>query len=299
MKKYLSIDLGGTQARVAIVDEEGNILKDVSGSSKSKESTNVIVNNIYSLVDKIGDLSEVSGIGICVPGPVDQEKGWMNMATNIPGLLHVPLVSLLEERYNLPVYMDNDANVAALAEALVGVGKGEPVVVYVTHSTGVGAGIVVNGQAVSGKHGFAGEIANIIVADDDTIRNHLNKGAVENVASGTALIKLGQDRLDPTITSGKEVFDLAQEGNLEAQKIVDEMTYYLAKALSSVAAVLDPHCIIIGGGVSQSHMFYWEKLTEQYHSMVHEGIRDMEFKLPVLKEPGIVGAGMLPRSHGK
>lgn len=299
MKKYLGIDLGGTQVRVAVVDENGKIYQIESASSKSLESAEIILENMCNVIDRIDNLSEISGIGICVPGPVDQEKGWMNMATNIPALTKYPVVSYLEGRYNIPVYMDNDANVAALAEATVGVGKGLPVVVYVTHSTGIGAGVIVNGQAVSGKHGFAGEVANLIVAESAPFTNHLNEGALENNASGVSIVYQAQQLIDPKIEFGKEVFDLYEQGNPQAIEIIDKMIHNFAKGLSMIGAVLDPHCIIIGGGVTKSHKHYFEKLTTTYHSMVHTYLRDMEFKLPILEEPGIVGAAMLPRSHGK
>lgn len=299
MKKYLGIDLGGTQVRAAVVDEEGTIHQIESAPSLALESSETIINNLYEVVDRIDGLKELSGIGIGVPGPVDQVNGWMNLASNIPAMVKVPLVKLLSERYHLPVYMDNDANVAALAEASVGVGKGLPIVVYVTHSTGIGAGIVINGQTVSGQHGFAGEIANLIVNDNYPKINHLNAGSVENVAAGVGFVRHGQERIDKNIVSGKEIFDLAEAGNAEAIKIIDEMAFHFAKGLSMVTAVLDPHCIIIGGGITKSSRLYFDKLHEYYHSMVHESLRDMHFQLPVLEEPGIIGAAMLPLSHGE
>ena len=299
MKKYLGIDLGGTQARVAVVDEEGTIYQMESAPSLSLESSEVIVNNLFSLIDKIDNLEQVSGIGVGVPGPVDQDKGWMNLASNIPAMTKVPLVSMLKERYHLPVYMDNDANVAALAEATVGVGKGKPIVIYVTHSTGIGAGIVVNGQAVSGQHGFAGEVANLIVNDHYPKVNHLNAGSLENVAAGVGFVLQAQKRIDPKIESGKDIFDYYEQNHPEAIKLVDEMSFHFAKGLSMIAAVLDPHCIIIGGGITKSKHLYFDKLREYYNSMVHDSLRDVRFEQPILEEPGIVGAAMLPRSHGE
>lgn len=299
MKKYLGIDLGGTQIRVAVVDEEGIIYQTETASSHATESAEVIVNNIFNQIDKIENLDEISGIGIGVPGPVNQNEGHMTLASNIPALSKYPLIKVLRERYELPVYMDNDANVAALAEATVGVGKGHNIVAYVTHSTGIGAGIVINGQAISGRRGFAGEIANLIVSDSYPKVNHLNAGAVENIAAGLGFVKQAQERISPAISSGKDVFELFEQGNKEAAKLVDEMCFYFAKGLSMLSAVLDPECIIIGGGVTKSSHLYWDKLHEYYRSMVHESLRDLEFVKPVLSEPGIVGAAMLPRSHGK
>ena len=126
MNYYLGIDLGGTNVRVAKVSKEGKILDVKQNPSLAKESAETIFKNICDTIEELGTLEHCLGIGICVPGPVDQEKGWLNMATNIPALAKFPLVKRLEAFTNLPVYMDNDANVAGLAEALVGAGAGLP-----------------------------------------------------------------------------------------------------------------------------------------------------------------------------
>ncbi len=299
MNYYLGIDLGGTNVRVAKVSKEGKILDVKQNPSLAKESAETIFKNICDTIEELGTLEHCLGIGICVPGPVDQEKGWLNMATNIPALAKFPLVKRLEAFTNLPVYMDNDANVAGLAEALVGAGAGLPVVVYVTHSTGIGAGIIVNGQAVSGKHGYAGEVANLIIDPRAPKVNHLNVGALENLASGTALVHKAQQEIDPKIESGRELFDLYKQGHLKAIEIVEQMSKDFAVGLSLIAHVVDPHIFVIGGGVSKSADIYFDKVKEYYNQHVHEGMKNVDIVLAQLAEPGIIGAAMLPVSHGK
>lgn len=299
MNYYLGIDLGGTNVRVAKVSKEGKILDVKQNPSLAKESAETIFKNICDTIEELGTLEHCLGIGICVPGPVDQEKGWLNMATNIPALAKFPLVKRLEAFTNLPVYMDNDANVAGLAEALVGAGAGLPVVVYVTHSTGIGAGIIVNGQAVSGKHGYAGEVANLIIDPRAPKVNHLNVGALENLASGTALVHKAQQEIDPKIESGRELFDLYKQGHSKAIEIVEQMSKDFAVGLSLIAHVVDPHVFVIGGGVSKSADIYFDKVKEYYNQHVHEGMKNVDIVLAQLAEPGIIGAAMLPVSHGK
>ncbi len=299
MNYYLGIDLGGTNVRVAKVSKEGKILDVKQNPSLAKESAETIFKNICDTIEELGTLEHCLGIGICVPGPVDQEKGWLNMATNIPALAKFPLVKRLEAFTNLPVYMDNDANVAGLAEALVGAGAGLPVVVYVTHSTGIGAGIIVNGQAVSGKHGYAGEVANLIIDPRAPKVNHLNVGALENLASGTALVHKAQQEIDPKIKSGRELFDLYKQGHSKAIEIVEQMSKDFAVGLSLIAHVVDPHIFVIGGGVSKSADIYFDKVKEYYNQHVHEGMKNVDIVLAQLAEPGIIGAAMLPVSHGK
>ena len=297
MKAVIGIDLGGTNVRVAKVNQLGEILQIESSPSYALEGTQKVMDNLISLIKKI-DKSDVVGIGIGVPGPVDTRRGVMTMATNLPGFEEYPMAKELEQAFNLPTYVDNDANVAGLAEALVGAGKGEPIVYYVTHSTGVGGALVVDGKVVSGRYGYAGEVGNIILTREGKKQNHLNIGAAENLFSGTALVKEAQEKLDPSITSAKSIFDKANEGNLVAIDIIDKMAFNFASLLSAIAHVVDPHVFVIGGGVSKSKDYYFEKMTEYYNGLVHKGMQNPTIKRAELKEPGIVGAAMLPISHG-
>jgi glucokinase len=299
MKTVIGIDLGGTNVRVAKVSEDGQILQVVTSPSYALEGTEKVMSNLKSLIHQIDGLNEVVGIGIGVPGPVDTVKGVMTMATNLPGFENYPMAQELEKEFNLPTYVDNDANVAGLAEALVGAGKGYKIVYYITHSTGVGGALVSDGKVISGKNGYAGEVGNIVVTSEGEKINHLNVGAAENVFSGTALVKEAKEKLNPNITSAKAIFDLAHEGNVVAQKMIDDMAYHFACLCSAIGHVVDPHVFVIGGGVSKSHEAYFDKILENYNNLVHVGMRNPLFKRAELSEPGIVGAAMLPISYGK
>ena len=298
MKTVIGIDLGGTNVRVARVTEDGQILQVLSSPSHALEGTEKVMTNLKSLIRQIDGLNEVSGIGIGVPGPVDTVKGVMTMATNLPGFENYPMAQEIEREFNLPTFVDNDANVAGLAEALVGAGKGYKIVYYITHSTGVGGALVADGKVISGKNGYAGEVGNIIVQSEGEKINHLNVGAAENVFSGTALVKEAKEKLNPNITSAKAIFDLAKEGNVVAQKMIDDMAYHFALLCSAIGHVVDPHVFVIGGGVSKSHEAYFDKILENYNNLVHVGMRNPLFKRAELSEPGIIGAAMLPISHG-
>lgn len=298
MKTVIGIDLGGTNVRVARVTEDGQILQVLSSPSHALEGTEKVMTNLKSLIRQIDGLNEVSGIGIGVPGPVDTVKGVMTMATNLPGFENYPMAQEIEREFNLPTFVDNDANVAGLAEALVGAGKGYKIVYYITHSTGVGGALVADGKVISGKNGYAGEVGNIIVKSEGEKINHLNVGAAENIFSGTALVKEAKEKLNPNITSAKAIFDLAKEGNVVAQKMIDDMAYHFALLCSAIGHVVDPHVFVIGGGVSKAHEAYFDKILENYNNLVHVGMRNPLFKHAELAEPGIVGAAMLPISHG-
>ncbi len=257
-----------------------------------------VLDNIISLVKAIPNYQQALGIGVGVPGPVDTVHGEMLMATNLPGFEHFPMTRTLEYALNIPCYLDNDANVAGLAEALVGAGKGKQVVYYITQSTGISGALVVNGKIVSGRHGHAGEIGNIVIDRNRQKYNHLNVGAVENEASGVAIGRYGRQFIGDSVKNAKDVFDLAHKGNMEALKIIDRMAYDFAMMCADIAHVCDPDIFIIGGGVTKAADLYFDKMQAYYRTLVHTGMRDMDFVLAELEEPGIIGAAMLPVSYG-
>ncbi len=296
---YIGIDLGGTNLRAGVVDENGNILRDKKVPSEANQGPDKVMENIINLVKDVKGDEELGGIGICFPGPIDTLHNDIMMSTNIPGMEHYPVCKKLEEEFKLPVYIDNDANSAGIAEALVGAGKGLPTIFYVTISTGIGGVLVVDGKSVSGRHGFAGEIANIIIDRKREKINHLNVGAVENEASGTAITRKGQAIFGDTIKHAGDVFKLADEGNKEALQIVDDMAYDLAMMFSSIAHVCDPYAFVIGGGVMASKDTFLPKTIEYYKTLVHVPMRDVDFLEAKLEEPGLVGAAMLPVSRKK
>jgi glucokinase len=298
MKTVIGIDLGGTNVRVAKVSLEGKILQEFKSPCYAQEGPDKVTSNIIELLGKIDDIKSCSGIGIGVAGPVDTVTKQLKMSTNLPGLAFYPICEKIEKAFGLPTYMDNDANVAGLAEALLGAGRGHKVVYFIIHGTGVGGALVVNGQVVSGKNGYAGEIGNIIVTREGEKINHLNIGAVENLASGAALIKIAKARINPNINTAYEIFKLAKAGDITALDIVDKMAFDFASACSAIGHVVDPSIFVVGGGVVQSHELYFPLVKKYYDQMVHDGMRGVQFIPAELDEPGILGAAMLPISQG-
>lgn len=299
MNYYVGIDLGGTNVRVAKVDEEGKIVQDVIAPSRGKEGPEAIEENILELLSQF-DLGDVKSIGLAIPGPVDGEKNVITLATNIPGCEGYPFAENMEKATGIPVYLDNDANAAGLSEALLGSGKGYNVVYYLTHSTGIGGALIIDGKVISGHRGYAGEVANVIVDPDAKqypVYRQLNRGAVEAVASGTALGLIGRELIGEKADSARKVFILASEGDETAMAIVDRMAKNLATCMSAIAAICAPDCFVIGGGCTHSSVLYFDKLKNYYRSMVHEGMQDVPILKASLEEPGMIGAAMLGRSH--
>lgn len=294
---YIGVDLGGTNVRAALVDESGTIHHVVIRDSLAHASASVIMDNLVDCICALPNYQTAKGIGLGVPGPVDVKAGWMTMATNIPALTCYPLRAELESRLHLPVFVDNDANVAGLAEALIGAGKGNDVVYYITHSTGIGGALVVHGKIVSGRVGYAGEIGNLIVDLNREHLNHLNVGAIENEASGTALVRKSQMMIDPTITSAAQLFAL-KATHPQAKWIIETMAADMGTMLSHIAHIVDPDVFVLGGGVTKSSDHYFAEMIASFKAKVHEPLADVPFLKAQLAEPGLIGAAMLPKSQG-
>lgn len=299
MKTIIGIDLGGTNLRVAKITEGGEVLQEIKSPSYGMEGPEKVTANIIDLVKQIDDYQSCVGIGIGVPGPVDTVNRVMKLSSNLKGFVDYPLAQKLEEATGLPTFMDNDANVAGLAEARVGAGKGLPIVYYVTISTGIGGALIVDGKVISGRRGYAGEIGNLIIDPYREPFNNLNAGASESEASGRALTRKGQAVFgEDKIRHAGDVFELYDKKDTEAVKLVDQMTTDLAVLFSHISLITDPHMFVIGGGMMKSKEYWWDTMIEKFQQRVHGGMRDVVFAEAQLDESGIVGAAMLPISHG-
>ena len=296
MKTYIGVDLGGTNVRAAIVDEEGKVLVQKKSPSYAQEGKEKVMDTIINLIKSLPDYESCSGIGVGVPGPCDEKTGSMVLATNLPGFEGYSIANKLEETFHMPSFIDNDANVAALAEALVGAGKGKKVVYYVTLSTGIGGGLVINGECISGKHGFTGEIANIIIDRNRSKVNYLAVGAIENEASGTAITRKANEKASKKYKHAGEVFEDAHNGDPVAKEIVDNVTRDLSQLFATIACVCDPDIFILGGGMMQSSDLFLPSVIEKFKEISHTQLHDDEFVLASLEEPGVIGAAMLPKS---
>ena len=306
MKYYIGIDLGGTNVRTLLVDEQGKSYSEVKEPTERENGPDFVYNKIVKQIESIdytvcGGIENVEGIGIGVPGPVDTENGVMIMATNLPGFENYPICKKLNDRFHLPTFIDNDANVAGLAEAVLGAGKGKTSCYYLTISTGIGGAFIFNNQLISGGRGHAGEVGNIIVKNDGAKIGALNRGAAEVEASGTAITRKGKEALgDDAVAHAGDVFRLANEGNEKAQAIVDECIDELATLLANIAHTVDPHCFVLGGGVMKSKKYFFDRLVEQFNSKIHVGMRG---HIPLLEteleDCGAIGAAMLPMTQIK
>lgn len=298
MKKFIGIDLGGTNVRAALIREDGEVLCVNKSASNPEKGAEHVVEVITNLVLDLPDHDQAQAIGIAVPGLIDSQKGVITAANNLAKLVDYPLTSALSKRLqDKPVYLANDGKAAAIGEALAGAGKGKKIVYYVTISTGIGGAAVINGQLLMGRHGFAGEVGNMIVNQTDKAYGIMNKGAVESGASGTAVTRKGKEKISQDIQHAGEVFDLAKENDPNAMMIVEEMTDDLSNLLSSVSLVIDPDVIVLGGGVMKGKDVFFDQLEEKWKSKIFDAMTDTQLVCAQLDEPGIVGAAMYALSQ--
>ena len=306
MKKYvIGVDLGGTKISTAISTIEGNILANVVLPTKAEEGEAAVLGRIMQSIDEviIGSsisIAEVEAIGIGSPGPLDAKKGIIITTPNLP-FKDYNLVQPLKEKYNIPVYLDNDANAAAIGEYMFGAGKGKESIVYFTVSTGVGGGAVLDGKVYRGHTSNALEIGHTTVDPNGPRCNCGNLGCLEAMSSGTAIAKKGKEAVSTNVeTSLKkydtvtsyEVFKEAEAGDEVAKDIIDNALTYLGIGVANAIATFDPEMIIIGGGVSKAGDIVFDTVKKVVNKRCFKSMAESCEIVPagLGSDAGVVGA---------
>lgn len=260
-KKYVvGVDLGGTKIYTALVDLEGNIIKEKTVETLAFEGENVVMGRIIDTINYVIDGTEknlIKSIGIGSPGPLDVKNGVIIENSNLP-FKNFEIVKTIRETYDLQTYLDNDANVATLGEFMFGAGKGTENMVFITASTGIGGGAVINGKLFRGTTGNALEIGHTIVANEGPRCGCGNIGCAEALGSGTAIGKRAKEAVATNVetslknyenVTSKEVFKEAANGDRVAKNILETSLNYLGIAVANTITNFDPEKVVIGGGV--------------------------------------------------
>ncbi|OPA76316.1 glucokinase [Paenibacillus selenitireducens] len=310
---YVGVDLGGTAIKVGICDEQGQLLNTYEGPTETEKGTETIIDNIVKYVHLIVEQStytweQVGGVGAGLAGFMDLKEGIILHSPNLP-FRNVPIRAILSERLGKPVRVDNDANVAALGEAWSGAGQGVANCVCYTLGTGVGGGIIIDGKIYQGFSGVAGELGHMAVIPDlEAIQCGCGKmGCLETVSSATGIIRMAKDavqRGDRTSLStlehmmAKDVFDAAKAGDEVAARIVNRAAFYLGKAMSAVAMVLNPERFIIGGGVSKAGDILFDEIRNVFYKLTPDSLQKGIEIVPATlgNDAGMIGAAGLFRS---
>lgn len=314
--KLIGIDLGGTTTKFAFLNTKGDIIEKWSIPTDATENGVYIVPNIVeSIQKKMSDMGfkkeEFIGIGMGSPGSVDRSQGTVVGAFNLNWRTVQPVREQIESSLNIPFYLDNDANVAALGEQWRGAGEDEANVVFITLGTGVGGGIIVDNQLVHGANDTAGEIGHMTVSDHrfNFACTCGKEGCLEALASATGISNIAKQMVQETELDSSlklifekyntieavDVFNQAKAGDQLAKDIVEIICDYLAFAAGNIANLLNPSSIIIGGGVSMAGNILKETVENKLMKYLFPPLRDKtKVKIAELQnDAGVIGAGSL------
>jgi len=320
MKKYyLGVDLGGTKISIALADINGKIVAKKKVLTEADQGRDRVLLNIVRTSEELVAASKLSfaaieRMAIGVPGWVNVETGLVHHAPNLKWE-NVPITSILQKQMDVHVVIENDANAAALGECVYGAGKGALNLLYITISTGIGGGIIINGQLHRGNRGRAGEIGHMIINPSGPRCGCGNSGCLEAFSSGTAIARKGKEaveRRDNTLlidlcqgdsskVTAALVSRAAKKGDKVAREILNEAGYYLGIGIANLINLLGPDKVILGGGVLKAEDLVLETMKDTILSLIKASSLDgVEIcKAALGDESGVVGALVIAMSNNK
>lgn len=247
----LGIDIGGTRLRAALVDRAGVLHARREVMTAAREGPTAIVAQITALAGEVLEgvaRADLAGAGVCCPGPIDTEHGIALGIPTLTGFADVPIAAMIEDALGVPLALENDGIAAAHGEWRFGAGKGRANLVYVTVSTGIGGGVVLDGRLVHGRKGMAGHVGHMIVVKDGELCSCGARGCWEAYGSGTAFSRRIEMRRGPE--GPAEVFAAARAGDQEALALVSEEAEWLAVGITGLLHLYSPEMVVLGGGVA-------------------------------------------------
>ena len=271
---YIGVDLGGTKIYTAICNELGEIFNEEVIATEVDKGPEQIVDKIINSIKKVSKnikAEEVKAIGIGSPGPLNIKEGLIVSPPNLP-IRNFNIVDKIKSEFKLPTFLDNDANAATLGEYIFGAGKGTENMIYITASTGVGGGAILNGKIYRGSTSNALEIGHTTISRDGRVCGCGNRGCVESMSSGIYIEKMANDLMgeekETTLKNyfkitAKEVFTEAAKGDQVSNYILSETLSYLGMAVANCANIFDPDKIIIGGGITKGGSIVLDKINEE------------------------------------
>lgn len=303
MTYVFGVDVGGTTIKTALVTDEGKVVYKYSFDTESHRGFEVMVDRLHEVMRQscaecgIAP-TEVAAMGVGLPAFLSRDRRIIREAVNL-GWTDVPLQDFLERRFNIPVTLENDANVAALGESWLGAGRNADNVLCVTVGTGIGGGIVLKGEILRGVNGMAGELGHLMMQPDGPLCNCGQHGCLETLASATAMIRrakemqsLGKISWERDIRGAVDVFQLADAGDAGAAGVIAEAAGWLGKGLALAATVTNPETIVIGGGVSSAGAGYLKAVEETFKEYALNRISEgTNIVLAALgNDAGVIGA---------
>jgi len=316
---FIGVDLGGTNIRAArFIGDHHHPEAKSKRPTQASEGYEAVMQRIEQTIRDVApaNLKEVAGVCISGPGPLDPYQGLVLRAPNLPGWENLPLKKIMEERLGCPVFIGNDANLAALGEWKFGAGRGHNDVLYLTISTGIGGGVITGGRLLLGARGLGAEVGHMLAVPDGPLCSCGQRGHLEAIASGTAIGRTAQFKLragadsqiremvkgDLNQVTGIIVGQAAQAGDQFAQKLIAEAGMLIGRTVASLLHAYNPSIVIFGGGVS----LLGDILLETVRAAIREySMSDVYWRdYPIVPaalgdDAGLVGAGALAMEETK
>lgn len=308
----IGIDIGGTKIAAGLVDKEGKVFfklrREVATCESAEDGINLMLQMTEELISQTTK-DKILGIGIGAAGPLNRETGVLILPPNLPNWHNLQLVTPFQERFGLKTMLENDANAAALGEFVFGAGKGAQDMIYITVSTGIGGGLILNGQLYHGHSDGAGEIGHQTLKADGHLCGCGNHGCLEALSSGTAIARMAREEIanfpeslinkltnsDSIKINAEIVVKSAMAKDPLAVKIIEFATYYLGIGIANLVNTLNPERIIIGGGVSKAGEMIFEPVRRVVSQRAMKPLAEKVQILPAQlgDEVGIVGAAAI------
>jgi len=306
MTQTVAIDIGGTHIRVAAYESDSTT-PIAHQRTKSLANTPGVYDRLVQTIESVWQKGDVSAIGIASPGPLDPHTGIILDTPNIPQWKNFPLAPKLSEHFGVPVHLDNDANLAALAEWKYGAGKGHHDLVYLTISTGIGGGVISSGNLIEGFHGMGAELGHMLIDPNGPFCGCGHRGHIESFSSGPSIVRYFNEQLnagqkstlqaDPNL-SAAQVADAALQGDTLAISAFSRAGDYLGMAVANFLAIFNPSIIVFGGGVSQVGDLIFKPFENSLHKHIfHPHYLDdlVIAKAALGDDAGLLGALALAR----
>ena len=315
MQKYaIGIDVGGTTTSIGLLDPEMNVVRQICSLTDKELETDQLMDHLAAQIRQLTaeaglTLSDIRGIGAAFPSCIDYKAGIVVETTNIITLNDQPVRDMLQDRLGLPVWLDNDANAAALAEHTLGAGRGHDDMIYATIATGIGGALILNGQLYRGMHGMAGEIGHMFISDSTGYPCSCGvTGCVESISSGKHMARFVTDRIKEGVDSRildhagtmsnidmRAVGRALASGDSLAVEVVGRGAEYLGRMFHSLSMIFDINVFVYGGGVIKLGSRFVDRIVASYR---HYSLRDQKYPaqfLPAMlgDDAGMIGAALL------
>lgn len=308
MDVYIAVDIGGTQLRAAVFpagEMKPSAVRKLATNGDGEEPLARLLRLLHSVIPQ---KDTVRGIALAAPGPANGRAGIIYRAPNIPGWINLPLAQIVEDEFKIRTLLGNDADMAALGEWKYGAARGHSDVIYITVSTGIGAGIITDNRLLEGASGLAGELGHTTIVEDGLICSCGHPGHVEAYASGTAISRFVEEEIakgTPSALKGqkkitaKEVNQAAQAGDELAIRAFERAGLYLGRALGDFLHLINPSIVVIGGGVSHAGELLFKPLREAMSTRIiaPEYMSKLEIVPAALgDDAGLIGTLVLAQS---